>query len=383
MNTTRFTQRLAALVASPSVSSSDPRLDQSNAGVIELLADWFAGRGFSVETQTVAEHPRKLNLIATSGAGDAGLVLAGHTDTVPCDAATWDGDPFVVSEGDGFVQGLGVSDMKNFFPVILEALDGIDLSHARRALTIVATCDEECTMQGARQLLAHGRCLGGHVLLGEPTGLAPVTRHKAVLSLAVAVRGRTGHASDPGLGANAIDGMYEVLHALRTWRESARQSWHDDDFAIPHPTLNFGRIRGGDSTNRICGDCELHIDLRLLPGMNASAVREDLDALVRRAVSVTDCTASVRSLTEGTPALAHAGDSEFIRFFERATGRPTRSAPFATEGPFFAAQGAECVVLGAGDIAQAHQPNERLSLDQAAAMSRIVRGAIERFCLQP
>ncbi|MCC6202366.1 MAG: acetylornithine deacetylase [Gammaproteobacteria bacterium] len=361
----------------------DPRLDVSNAGVIELLAGWFESCGFTVHTELVAAQPRKLNLIATCGTGAGGLVLAGHTDTVPCDASAWLGDPFVLREADGFVHGLGVSDMKNFFPVILEALDGLDLSRGRHGCTVIATCDEECTMNGARHLLARRQCLGRYAMLGEPTGLTPITRHKAVLSLAVGVRGRTGHASDPGLGVNAIDGMFEVLRELRAWRQNIRSGWHDDDFVIPYPTLNFGRIGGGDSTNRICGDCELQLDLRLLPGMDAVAVCEELDRLARRAVLDTGCTAAVWPLSAGTPALAPAGDSELVRFCEHETGRGADSAAFATEAPFLAALGSECVVLGAGDIGQAHQPNERLSLEQAAAMTRIVRHAMERFCLRP
>lgn len=380
MNNARFTQRLAELVALPSVSSMDPRLDMSNAGVVERLADWFDARGFTVRTEVVCEQPRKLNMIATLGDGDDGLVLAGHTDTVPCDATGWDSDPFVLREANGRVHGLGVSDMKNFFPVILEALDGLDLKHARHACAVVATCDEECTMNGARRILAHRVRLGRHALLGEPTGLVPITRHKAVMSLAVGVQGRSGHASNPALGANAIDGMFEVLQVLRSWRDAIRQSWRDDDFAIPYPTLNFGRILGGDSTNRICGQCELQIDLRLLPGMDAEVLREELDQRVRQAVLGTGCTASVRPLTAGTPALASSGGSDFVRFFEGVTGRRATTAPFATEGPFFAALGTECVVLGAGDIEQAHQPNEHLDLGRAAAMTRIVRQAIERYC---
>jgi len=73
---------LEALIATPSVSSVKPDLDQSNRAVIDLLADWLEAAGFRTEQVAVPDRPDKVNVIATLGAGSGGLVLAGHTDTV-------------------------------------------------------------------------------------------------------------------------------------------------------------------------------------------------------------------------------------------------------------------------------------------------------------
>jgi len=81
----------AALIATPSVSCTQDSLDQSNGPVIELLAAWLGDLGFSCEIQTV--EPGKFNLLASYGSGPGGLVLAGHSDTVPFDAALWQTDP--------------------------------------------------------------------------------------------------------------------------------------------------------------------------------------------------------------------------------------------------------------------------------------------------
>ena len=80
------------LVATPSVSSTDPLLDQSNRGVVDLLAGWLEGIGFKVELlpiTTEAAAPEKFNLIACLGEGEGGLVLSGHTDTVPHSAGPY------------------------------------------------------------------------------------------------------------------------------------------------------------------------------------------------------------------------------------------------------------------------------------------------------
>jgi len=112
--------RFAALIAVPSVSCTQPALDQSNQPVIDLLANWLSELGFTCEKQQV--EPGKFNLIATYGSGPGGLVLAGHSDTVPFDEALWQSDPLKLTDtGDRWV-GLGVCDMKGFFALIIEAL---------------------------------------------------------------------------------------------------------------------------------------------------------------------------------------------------------------------------------------------------------------------
>jgi acetylornithine deacetylase len=87
-------QQLRQLVATPSVSSTDPDWDQGNRAVIDLLASWLADLGFRTEIQPVSADGSKANLIATLGSGPGGLVLAGHTDTVPFDEGRWQSDPW-------------------------------------------------------------------------------------------------------------------------------------------------------------------------------------------------------------------------------------------------------------------------------------------------
>lgn len=87
---------MRALIGTPSVSSTNQSLDQSNLPVIHLLADWLENLGFTVSVEPLSNHPGKANLIATIGPnhkGADGLVLSGHTDTVPYDEHHWQQDP--------------------------------------------------------------------------------------------------------------------------------------------------------------------------------------------------------------------------------------------------------------------------------------------------
>ena len=117
----RLLDLIQALVGTPSVSSFERGLDRGNRAVIDLLASWLEDLGFRVEIQDLDTDPAKANLIATLGSGENGLVLAGHTDTVPCDPALWQRDPFQLCEADGRLYGLGTADMKAFLALAIEA----------------------------------------------------------------------------------------------------------------------------------------------------------------------------------------------------------------------------------------------------------------------
>ena len=98
-------EQFAALIAAPSVSCTQPSLDQTNRPVIELLAAWLGDLGFACDVQEI--ELGKFNLVATFGSGPGGLVLAGHSDTVPYDDALWSTDPLKLTEVDGRWVGLG------------------------------------------------------------------------------------------------------------------------------------------------------------------------------------------------------------------------------------------------------------------------------------
>ena len=127
-------EMMRRLIGSPSVSSVSPAWDQSNAQVIDLLADWCEARGFAVERLPIADHPGKFNLVASAGSGPEGLVLSGHTDTVPFDEKRWSSDPFRLTERDDRWYGLGSCDMKGFFAVVLDAIRDLDTTRLRHPL---------------------------------------------------------------------------------------------------------------------------------------------------------------------------------------------------------------------------------------------------------
>lgn len=378
----RLKSRLAALVREPSVSCEDPAFDMSNVGVADVVSNWLADAGLEVSRQAVSDTPAKVNVLARSGPDrpGSGLVLSGHLDTVPYDEGRWDTDPFELVERDGHWYGLGSADMKCFFPIVLAALEDFDLARLRAPLIVLGTADEESTMAGARRLAAEGVALGAHALIGEPTDLVPIRKHKGILIGRVHTHGRSGHSSNPALGANALDAMHAVMSAFMAWREDVAQRYRDPDFAVPVPTLNLGRISGGDSPNRICASCTLLFDVRLMPGMAPADVEAELRAAVAAAVEGSGVEGVLELPMEPIGPLETPADAPVVALAESLSGNASETVAFATEGPFLNALGCDTVVLGPGDIGHAHRPNEFVPADKALAMIAIVRDMIERFC---
>ncbi len=377
----RIIDQLGQLIGSASVSSTDPAWDQGNRSVIDLLASWLSQMGFATEIQEVTPGGNKANLIATRGTGPGGLVLAGHTDTVPFDEGRWQSDPLSLSERNNRLYGLGSTDMKGFFPLALAAAASFNDTELQQPLIILATADEESSMNGARALAAAGRPKARAAIIGEPTSLVPVRMHKGILMDAVQVRGRAGHSSNPALGNSALEGMHAVMGDLINFRADMAQRYSNPLFEVAYPTLNLGHIHGGDSPNRICGKSELHFDLRMTPDGDNDEVREAIRQRLAKIGEQRGLDIELRQLIEDVSPFEQAADSELVQLAEKLTGHTAIAVAFATEAPFLQQLGMETIVMGPGSIDQAHQPDEFMPLDQIQPCIALLEQFIRHYCL--
>ncbi len=369
---------LRTLVETPSVTSPRADLDLGNREVIAHLAGWCETLGFRVEIQTLAD-PRKQNLIATLGDGSDGLVLAGHTDTVPFDEPRWSSDPLKLSERNGRLYGRGSVDMKGFFASALDAISRVDRGTLRQPIVLIATADEETTMNGARALLERERPSATRCIVGEPTGLQPIRMHKGILMESLHIEGSSGHSSNPALGESALEAMIDAIEAMR----ETRTSWakhRNPGFEVPSATLNLGRIEGGDSPNRICPSCALTFDVRLMPSMSIEGTRDELRNAVGKALEGRPIEWALDALVPGVPSFENFADAPMVKATEELTGQAAGSVMFCTESPFFAEMGLDTVVCGAGSIDVAHQPDEYTTREGMESAAALYAALIHRFC---
>ncbi|PCI77261.1 MAG: acetylornithine deacetylase [SAR86 cluster bacterium] len=382
VNSKTLFEQLNNVVSLPSISSANASIDTSNKPVIDHLAEQFESLGFECEIIPIpGSEATKFNLIATLGSGPGGLVLAGHTDTVPLDEELWSVDPFKVTERDGKLFGLGVTDMKGFFPIIMEAVKPLLDRSFKEPLIVLATADEETSMQGARSIAEMGRPKARAAIIGEPTGLQPVKAHKGIMMDSVRLLGQSGHSSDPALGNNALDAMHAVISDLMIYREELKQRYSSDLFSIPHPTLNLGVIHGGDNPNRICGHCELEFDVRLMPGMHIETVRGEIRNRIAALMDPLGIQFELAALFTGVPAFFADENSALLRTAEKLTGHAGISVAFGTEGPFLQELGMDTIIMGPGNIDQAHQPDEYMSIDMIEPCIEVLQKMISHHCL--
>jgi len=376
-----FEQQLSRLISLASVSSATPAWDMGNLAVIEQLAEWFTSLHFSCEILVDPQQSNKANLIATIGRGEGGLVLSGHTDTVPFDEQLWHSDPLKVCQRDQAFYGIGTADMKGFFAVIIEALRHMDLNAIKQPLIIVATADEESSMSGARRLAASSLHAPRAAIIGEPTGLRPIRAHKGIMMETIRITGRSGHSSNPALGINALDAMTEVIQALMHYRQELAIRYRDALFEVDHPTINLGHIHGGDNPNRICGQCELQFDVRMMPGMAIDHVRQEILSLITPIVDKHRGILSFEALVPGVEPFLLDADCELVAAAEKMTGQSAGIVGFATEAPFFQAMGIDTIVMGPGSIDVAHQPDEHLPLEHIKPAINILQQMVSHYCL--
>ena len=370
------------LLQLPSVSSTNPALDQSNLAVIHLLAEVFESLGFSTEVLPLPGESKKANLIATLGTGPGGLVLSGHTDTVPYDEALWQFNPLQLTEKNHRLYGLGATDMKGFFAVVYTALESFlnEIPASKQPLIILATADEESSMNGARELARLGQPKARYAVIGEPTSLQPINMHKGVMMETIRIQGKSGHSSNPALGQNALEAMHDVIGALLHFRQQLQSEYSSPHFAVNVPTMNLGAIHGGDNPNRICGHCALEFAVRLLPGMSNDSIRSAIEALILPIAEKHQTLITLENLIPGVEPFVN-DNSELLRAAETLTGHSAMTAAFGTEAPFLQALGMDTIVLGPGSIDMAHQPDEYMALDQVKPAISLIQALVKKYCL--
>ncbi|WP_386689392.1 acetylornithine deacetylase [Lonepinella sp. MS14437] len=374
-----FLDMYSQLIAIPTISSIEKKFDQSNRTLIELLATWLQNVGFKTEILAVENSQHKYNLLATYGEGQGGLLLAGHTDTVPFDEGRWTFDPFKLTEKDGKFYGLGTADMKGFFAFVLDAIAQIDLTKLTKPLRILATADEETTMLGARTFIQHTHIRPDCAIIGEPTSLRPVRAHKGHIGKGLQIIGKSGHSSDPAKGINAIELMHQATGYLMQIRNELKEKYHHADFAIPYPTMNFGSIHGGDAVNRICACCELQFDIRPLPNMQLADLENMLRDKLAPMFEQYGDRLTLRNLHEATPGYECEHTAQVVQVVEKLLGETCEVVNYCTEAPFIQ-QLCPTLVLGPGSIEQAHQPDEFLSSEFIQPSRELLTKLIYNFC---
>lgn len=365
-------QILDRLVSFPSVSRD------SNLPLIDWVEGYLASHGIAAHRHW-NEDRSKAALFAHVGPMEAGaVVLSGHTDVVPVDGQDWSTDPWTVTERDGRLYGRGTCDMKGYVALAIWALvDG----HARglkRPLQIALSYDEELGCTGAPPMIeAMGQVLpkGAIALIGEPSRMRVITGHKGGTGFHVHMKGYEVHSSLLPQGVSAImEGarLIDWANARNAENASRTPSPVAAVFDPPYTTLHVGMITGGTAHNITAGDCQFALEVRAVPDESvegwADAIRAEADRMAANMKRIRPEAGIQLEQFFGVPALRPEPDGQAEALARSLTGDNTTGVvSYGTEAGQFQEAGYSAVICGPGDIAQAHQVDEWLSVREFEA----------------
>ncbi|MEE4189768.1 MAG: acetylornithine deacetylase [Roseobacter sp.] len=385
-----MTQRLSPLDIMRKLISFPTVSRDSNIPLIDWVADYLASHGIESHRYIDPDQPKHALFAHVGPWKEGAIVLSGHTDVVPVDGQPWDTDPFDVVEKNKKYYGRGTCDMKGFDALALWALVEAHHSGVTRPLQIALSFDEEIGCTGAPPMIEAMQPVlpkGAAVIVGEPSMMRAVTGHKASFGFDTHVRGFEVHSSLLDRGVNAI--MYgakliEWANAMNT----ANQNAEPGDLAAafdPHfTTLHVGQISGGTAHNITAKDCHFAMDFRVVPGED----RHDWEARYREKVA--EVQAMMQQVVADTrielkprfsvPALAPEGGGPAETLVRSLTGdNASNVVSYATEAGQFQEAGYSAVICGPGDIAQAHQPNEFITVAQFEAGHDFMKRLVARL----
>ncbi|WP_447045291.1 acetylornithine deacetylase [Vreelandella sp. H-I2] len=357
----------------------DTTSSESNLALIEYVEGYLAEYGVSAE-RVMSPCGTKANLIARIGpAAPGGVMLSGHTDVVPVAGQPWSSDPFALRDGgDDRLYGRGTCDMKGFIACVLSMVPTWTKAPLQQPIYLGFSYDEEIGCVGAPSLIKRfyeHYSTTAHVIVGEPTSMQPVVAQKGATNLRTTVIGREAHSSQVNQGTSAI----HVAARLVTFIEDAmaalvEEGRVDEAFNVPHTSLHVGKIKGGTAINIMARECQFEWEIRHLPTdtfdeiyARYEAFCEQLTAELKAKGKAVDIT--TESLNVTVPGLADRDNDQVLRLAKDhlTAACCNHAVAYATEAGQFQGQGLQTIILGPGSIAQAHQPNEYIDVEQLDA----------------
>jgi acetylornithine deacetylase len=347
----------------------------SNLQLIDLAQSHLAALGVKSRITYNAERT-KANLFATLGEGKpAGVIISGHTDTVPWDGQDWSVDPLSATLQNERLYGRGSADMKSFIAIALSNARRFLESDSPFAVHFAFSYEEEIGCFGVKELIADMRDAGIKPLaciVGEPTSMVPAIAHKGVYRYRCCVRGKEAHSSLTPHSVNAIEMAARVVGKVRDMAEGFERSEpRYEGFDVPFSTASVGQFHGGIADNVVPRDAEFRYEFRDLPTADAKKMQDEvvsyagsLEASMKKVAP--DAGFRFETICEIPSFLGAAGDP-VTQLAQRLAGEErTTLVAFGTEAGLFKNAGIPTVVCGPGSIEQAHQPDEFVSLEQLA-----------------
>lgn len=326
--------------------------DKDNKLIIEYIMKYLEKLGFS---NMLIENNGKYNLISIFGE-DIEIGFSGHTDTVSF-SNDWDSNPFELIEKNGYLYGLGSSDMKGGIAAFLSAIGEIDLHKLKKGIGIYLTYDEEIGFTGINELIKNCNIYPNLMIIGEPTNNEIFTLSKGCIEYEAIVTGKSAHSSMLNNGENAIIKSMSLIKDLQNIEFINRNSLYE----IPHTTMNIGKINGGTAVNVVPDLCTISFDFRTIELSEHEFINEKLKELEKKYQCKFEKKLEIFPLV----------NNDNIEFNKKAIN-------FVTEAGFYPSD--KKIILGVGPI-NPHEVNEKISIESLKKCKEQYKELIIKNCL--
>lgn len=343
----------------------------------QYLADMLSPMGFEVEIQHISKQ--RANLVATKRWGNGRiLALCGHLDIVAAHASNWKSDPFDMQTRDGLLYGRGTSDMKGGISAMVAAAKKLsEEENLCGTLQLVFVADEELYTAGTLAYLEKFE-KPRTVIIGEPTGMDVCVAHRGVTRYNISFIGQSGHASAPDKANNPIYDAARFVLAAEKQNLILAQKKHE---LLPSPTLAITILEGGEQGNSIPCICKVVVDRRTIPGEDVAAIKLEAQKIVRDA-KITGKMPEFDVFVQISPSQPlHASTlGDRCKDVLLDMGLPSRIRDFGAccDQVAFIDAGVDCVLVGPGNLEQAHTSDEYIKPEQLALATEFYY----RFCLR-
>jgi acetylornithine deacetylase len=367
---------LRALVAWDTTSSN------SNLLMMEHMCNSLLDLGFQC-TLDYSPDKTKANLLASFGPKDVpGVLLSGHSDTVPVTGQAWNVPAFSLTEKEGKCYGRGTADMKGFLACVMAAMPAFAQSPLRMPIQLLFSHDEEIGCLGVRSALRIMETQPIHprlCLIGEPTDMKPVLGHKGKLAMRCHIHGQACHSAYTPQGVNAIEYAAQLIMQLHALGQSLRAPEQQDSrFEPPHTTVQTSLISGGQAINIVPADCSFDFEIRSMPSQDAERLLSNVLAYAKEQLepemqSVAHGTSIRFSELSAYPGLATSPTSEAAHLIGLWSGHTDYgTVSYGTEGGLISRLGIPVVVCGPGSMSQGHKPDEFVTNSQLQQCDRML-----------
>lgn len=354
------------LIAYKTVSKNE------NRDCSDYIANLLDPLGFEVKRDSFQDKHgvNKEQIIASIGPDcDGGLILSGHIDTVPFENQKgWTRDALKLQLEDDKFYGRGTCDMKVFIGQCLSTAEELALDKLKKPLHFVFTADEEVGCLGAKRLsdnfseILKRKSLPKRAIIGEPTSFNIINTHKGIAHFSILIHGVGGHSSRPDRGMNAIEGLGDIIQAVKELNEKFKREMNEElrnifpDFPYNH--LHMAMVNGGLALNMIPETVELALSYRSFPNEDPKRV---LNELMEKTKDFKNIEYKNLFLTPGMPISLNEELEKVLK--AEFSKNKTESVSFATDGGYIKMLGIETYICGPGDIKEAHTPNEFISVN--------------------